>query len=66
MFGRVVVANAYSSDNFMSRQLKGMKRIYERGSRRMGRASRGAALTGFTWSSFGVVEVGLRTKISDN
>ena len=37
MFGKVIVANAYSCDNFMSRQLYSMKFSYEIGSHCMGR-----------------------------
>ena len=37
MFGRVVVTNAYSSDNFTSRQLYYMKFSYEIDSHCMGR-----------------------------
>ena len=40
MFGRVVVANAYSSDKFMSGQLYCMKFSYEIGSHCMGRCDR--------------------------
>ena len=36
-FGRVMVKNAYSSDNFMSRQLYCVKVSYEIGSHCMGR-----------------------------
>ena len=37
MLGRAIVANAYSSDSFMSRQLYSMKFSYEIGWHCMGR-----------------------------
>ena len=40
MFGRVVVANAYSSDNYMSGQLYCMEFSYELGSHCMDRGDR--------------------------
>ena len=39
--GRMVVANAYSSNNFTSRQLYCMKLSYEKGSHRNGRGDYG-------------------------
>ena len=47
MFGRVIVANAYSCDNSMNRQLYFMKFSYEIGSHCMGRGDRwGDSITG--------------------
>ena len=40
MFGRVIVANAYSCDNSMSRQLYYIKFSYDTGSHCMGRGDR--------------------------
>ena len=45
MFGRVLVADVYSSNNFMSRQLYGMKLSYEIGSYCLGR--------GVSWGAWG-------------